>query len=171
APGAEVDDVVAMAFERWDVWRMYADPYYWDTHVADWVARYRNRRREPRVFEWPTNTHKKMALSIKAYIAAMREGALLLDEPDRAARLATKAWSYDGHPVFKNHLANARKKYINILDEDEQNLFVISKERPDSPLKIDAAMAGCLSWEAYRDALAAGIQASSRRSRRPVSIM
>jgi len=34
---------------------------------------------------------------------------------------------------------------------------VIYKERPDSPFKIDAAMAGILSWEARCDAIAAGV--------------
>jgi len=157
--GREVDEAVKLAFDRWDVWRMYADPYYWDTHVADWVAKYPHRkgpeRGKPRVFEWPTNVHKRMALSLKAYIASMREGT----------------WKFDGDERFRSHLGNARKYPIHILDEDEVNLYLVRKERPDSPLKIDIAMAGCLSWEAYRDALAAGIQASSRRSRRPVSIM
>jgi phage terminase large subunit-like protein len=142
-PQQEVDEAVAYAFGHWNVWRLYADPYYWDTHVADWVAKYR-KRGEPRVFEWATNTHKKMALSLKAYIAAMNEGA----------------WSYDGNETFRAHLANARKHAIPILDEDGVNLFTIRKERPDSPLKIDAAMAGCLSWEAYRDAIAAGANRS-----------
>lgn len=157
-PADEVDATVAFAFERWNVWRMYADPYYWDTHVADWEAKYLHRRgRErgkPRVFPWPTNVHKRMALSLKAYIAAMREGV----------------WKYDGDPTFRAHLGNARKYPIHILDEDEVNLYLIRKERPDSPLKIDAAMAGCLSWEAYRDALAAGVN-TAKVSKAPVSIM
>jgi len=144
-PADEVDAAVASAFDYWDVWRMYADPYYWDTHVAEWVAKYPHKRGKerghPRVFQWPTNTHKRMALSLKAYIAGMKEGV----------------WTYDGNPVFRAHLANARKYAIPILDEDGVNLFLIRKERPDSPLKIDAAMAGCLSWEAYRDAIAAGV--------------
>lgn len=156
-PAGEVDQMVDFIFDRWDVWRMYADPYYWDTHVADWVAKYPHRRGKergkPRVFEWPTNVHKRMALSLKAYIAAMREGV----------------WKYDGNDIFRSHLANARKYQIHILDEDEINLFLIRKERPDSPLKIDAAMAGCLSWEAYRDAIAAGVNVE-KRNRAPVTI-
>jgi len=151
-PQAEVDAAVAFAFGYWDVWRLYADPYFWDTHVADWVARFMYRGK-PRVFEWATNTHKKMALSLKAYIAAMNEGV----------------WHYDGDPEFRTHLANARKHAIPILDEDGVNLFTIRKERPDSPLKIDIAMAGCLSYEAYRDAVAAG-ETINVRSRAPVSI-
>lgn len=152
-PPDEVDAAVEFAFNQWDVWRFYADPYYWDTHVAAWVAKYM-KRGKPRVFEWPTNTHKRMALALKAYIAAMKEGV----------------WSYDGNEVFRAHLANARKHSIPILDEDGQNLFLIRKERPDSPLKIDCSMAGCLSWQAYLDGLAEGINVN-RKSRVPLSVM
>lgn len=151
-PSDEVEQAVTTAFETWEVWRMYADPYRWETYVAEWVARHSDRKGKPRVFSWPTNTHKKMALSIKAYLASMQGGE----------------WSYDGDVKFREHLANARKNPIPILDEDGKNLFIMRKERPDSPLKIDIAMAGCLSWEAYRDALAAGVNLHGR-SRVPVS--
>jgi hypothetical protein len=40
-------------------------------------------------------------------------------------------------------------------------MWTISKPKRMSPYKIDAAMAGCLSWEARRDAVAAG-QAKTR---------
>lgn len=152
-PEDEVDQAVAETFKQWDVWRLYADPYYWDVHVAAWVGKY-TKRGKPRVFAWPTNTHKKMALSIKAYLHSMTHGE----------------WSYEGDPKFRAHLANARKHSINILDEDGVNLYVMRKERPDSLFKIDIAMAGCLSWEAYRDAVAAGVTLR-QRSRVPVSVM
>jgi hypothetical protein len=43
-----------------------------------------------------------------------------------------------------------------LFDEDGRQMFVIGKERDDSPLLMDAAVAGCLSWEARGDAIAAG---------------
>jgi hypothetical protein len=42
------------------------------------------------------------------------------------------------------------------VDEDERPLWILRKERPDSPKKIDAAMAAVLAWEARNDAIAAG---------------
>jgi hypothetical protein len=36
-------------------------------------------------------------------------------------------------------------------------MYVIQKETPSSPLKIDAAAAAALSWEARGDAIASGI--------------
>jgi hypothetical protein len=36
-------------------------------------------------------------------------------------------------------------------------MWKISKERPDSPHKIDAAIAACLSWAARTDAVSEGV--------------
>ncbi|MGZ4530817.1 MAG: terminase [Mycobacteriaceae bacterium] len=149
-PEDKVDQAVAEVYRRWNVWRMYADPYYWNDHVAKWVGQYTVKRGKdrgkPSVFAWPTNTFKKMALSVKAYQHSMQHGE----------------WSYDGHEKFRAHLANARRHPIEVYDEDGKQLYVMRKERPDSLFKIDAAMAGCLSWEAYRDAVASGVNLQKR---------
>lgn len=153
-PYDEVDEAVTSAFSRWDVWRMYADPPYWETAVAAWAGRFGKYRRAkgagPRVFEWWTNRTKQMALAVKAYEGAIRAGE----------------FTHDGHPLLVAHHGHARRQDTNHFDEDRR-LFTIRKERPDSPHKIDAAMAAILAWEAYRDAIAAGVKVT--RSRVPVS--
>jgi hypothetical protein len=40
-------------------------------------------------------------------------------------------------------------------------MWTVQKERPKSPLKIDCAVAGCLSWEARSDAIASGATATN----------
>lgn len=149
-PEDQVNLAVAETHRRWNVWRMYCDPYFWQDAVADWVGRYTVKRGKsrgkPSVFAWPTNTLKKMALSVKAYQHAMQHAE----------------WTYDGDPKMREHLANARRYNIESYDEDGQPLYVMRKERPDSIFVIDAAMAGCLSWEAYRDARAAGVHLEKR---------
>jgi hypothetical protein len=156
-PEDEVDQAVAATYKLFNVWRMYCDPYYWNEYVSKWVGMYTVKRGKdrgkPSVFPWPTNSLRKMALSIKAYIHAMQHGE----------------WSYEGDPKFRAHLANARKRDIALLDDDDKPLYVMRKERPDSLFKIDAAMAGCLSWEAYRDAVAAGVNLR-RRSKALVAL-
>lgn len=160
-PVDEVDQAVDEAFRRWDVWRLYADPYYWDTQVAEWQGRHGaikgGGRRARGVVPWPTNTHKRMALSLAAYAGALRAGEARIGgaTPDLA-------------DAFRAHLGNAYKTELNIFDDRGNPLWLLRKERDDSPFKIDAAMAGALSWEARRDAVAAGVV--KRRSRRPVSI-
>jgi hypothetical protein len=43
-----------------------------------------------------------------------------------------------------------------VLDDKERQMHTISKSSIKSPLKVDAAMAAVLSWEARSDALASG---------------
>lgn len=141
-PEHEVDAAVADAFHRWEVWRLYADPPYWESHVARWAGEYG----EERVFEWRTNRNTPMAYAIRAYDNAIRSGEL----------------SHDGDATFARHIGNACRRVLTTRDEKGEPLWTIYKERPDSPHKIDAAMAGCLSWEARNDALAAGVGQASK---------
>jgi hypothetical protein len=135
-PEDEVDDALAAAMDRWKVWRVYADPPYWDGMINRWVGRWG----KDRVQEWWTNRPKAMAYSVRAYSRAMTAGDV----------------SHNGDEIFRQHIANARRRQLRMLDELGQPLWVIEKERHDSPFKMDAAMAGDLSWEARCDAIAAG---------------
>ncbi len=137
APDEEIETTVEMAFQQWNVWRMYCDPPYWETQVAKWSGKYG----EKRVIAWWTNRMKAMAYAIKAFSTAIQAGEI----------------SHDGNERYSRHIGNAVKKNLNLVDEDGNRLWVIYKERPDSPFKIDAAMAGILSWQARCDALASGV--------------
>jgi phage terminase large subunit-like protein len=134
---ADVDGVMAELMDTYKVWRAYCDPPYWETSVADWAGRYGSER----VLEWWTNRPKQMAYAIKQFNTAVTSGDLL----------------HDGNPHYIRHVGNAVRKVLRIRDEEGQPLWTIYKERPDSPHKIDAAMAGVLSWEARNDALTAGV--------------
>jgi phage terminase large subunit-like protein len=136
-PEREVDEAIAEAFRRWDVWRLYADPPYWESTVAKWAGLYG----EERVMEWWTNRTKAMAYAIKSYANAMASGEL----------------SHDGSPAFARHIGNACRRTLSLRDEAGVPLWLLYKERPDSVFKIDVAVAGVLSWEARCDALASGV--------------
>ncbi|MET8818464.1 terminase [Streptomyces rochei] len=145
APADEVDAVMVEAFDTWDVVRSYVDPPYWEGLVTTWQGRWG----EKRITKWWTNRLKAMAYSLRAYDGAMKSGAL----------------THSGHEVYTQHVANARKKHLKMLDEQGKPLWVIEKERHQSPLSMDGAMAGCLSWEAYRDAIAAGMNKPKKSGR------
>lgn len=132
---AAVDVAVAEAFDTYTVWRMYADPPYWETKVSEWAGRYGKER----VHEWATWRQRPMAYALRGYATAIEHGEL----------------THDGNEQMASHLGNARKRLLTLRDETGDRLWLIQKERPDSPMKIDAAMAGCLSWEARMDALVA----------------
>jgi hypothetical protein len=140
-PVEEVDAAVTAAFERWEVWRMYADPPYWETWVAQWAGRYGDER----VLSWWTNRPKPMAYALKSMVNAIASGEL----------------THDGSPAYARHIGNAVRKILAMRDELGVPLWTIYKERPDSPHKIDLAVAGTLSWEARCDALTAGVSGGS----------
>lgn len=136
-PVVEVEEVVAHAFDTWDVWRMYCDPPYWETVVAAWAGRYG----EKRVIEWWTNRRRQMAYAVRAFHNA----------------IIAREITHDGAPRLAAHIGNAVRGYLPTKDEEGRPLWVIYKERPMSPRKIDAAMAAILSWQARTDAIALGV--------------
>lgn len=139
-PQRDVDAAVAEAFRRWNVWRMYADPYWFESWIATWQGRWSDKRVE----EWRTNRPAAMCAALRAYHTAIVKGEL----------------THDGNATFGRHIANACRQETNYRDAEGERLWLIRKERADSVFKIDAAMAGCLSWEARNEALAAGVRPS-----------
>ncbi|MDD4102981.1 MAG: terminase, partial [Kiritimatiellae bacterium] len=132
----EVDDAVSAAFERYKVWRMYADPPYWQSWLAKWAGKYG----EDKVMEWWTNRRKQMSYALENFSTA----------------ITSKTLSHDGDINLARHIANAHRHDLPQRDEDGKPLWLIRKERSDSPKKIDLAMAAVLSWEARTDAITSG---------------
>lgn len=135
-PVEEVDGAVKDAFERYSVARMYCDPEKWESWVATWAGRHGDTT----VLAWWTNRRKPMAYALRSYVGAIATGEV----------------SHNGDKTLVAHIGNSRKLYTNLYDEQEKPLWILRKERPDSPKKIDAAMAAVLSWTARNDAMADG---------------
>ncbi len=133
---SDVTPAVELAFEQWEVWRMYFDPPYWEEEGVNWAGRWG----EKVVVEFKTNRWRLMGETLRPYRAAMEDGTV----------------TNDGHAGMAQHIGNAVRKNTNIKGAEGELLWVIQKERDDSPFKIDLAVAGCLSWQARLDALAAG---------------
>jgi phage terminase large subunit-like protein len=133
-PVDEVEEAIDAAFHTWQVQRFYADPAHWESQVSEWAGTYGKRVVEP----WWTHRQRQVAAAVAAYAGAIRAGEL----------------SHDGNPELTVHVGNARRRELPPTADGERP-FMIRKERPDSPHKIDLAMAAILSWEARRDALTA----------------
>jgi hypothetical protein len=145
-PAEEVDALMRDTFSRFNVWRLYADPAYWQAWVSVWAGLFGKER----VVEFFTHKSRKMMAALESFDTAIREGKI----------------SHNGDKDLARHVANARKEDLpNWRDEQGKALWLIRKERPDSPQKIDLAMAAVLSWEARNDALASGV------SLEPVSVL
>lgn len=142
--GWEIDESeVTAAWEqitdRFELWRAYCDPPHWTETVGSWAARWPDRFEE-----WWTNRPAHMTKAVRAYREAQMSGACThVSRPGNATDEA-----------FDRHIAAAGRKDINYFDDDGQRLFVLQKIHPDR--KFDNAMAGCLSWQAYLDAVKSG---------------
>jgi hypothetical protein len=148
-PTVEVEAEVAGAFARYKVVGMYADPAKWESYVAGWEAKYRKHLKVGRAehpIEW-WMTGGRSALIVRAlaqFHSAVIDGEL----------------SHDGSSVLTRHVLNARNKRT-------RSGLQIGKPHPESPNKIDAAIAAVLAWQCRLDALAKGVaRRSSGRIRR-----
>jgi hypothetical protein len=138
-PQGEVDAAVAMAFDRWQVLRFYGDPAWYQGWLATWAGRYG----DDRVIAWWTNRDTPWARAVSAFTKAC------IAEPP--------GLSNDGDSRMARHVANAHKRAVSARDQDGRQMFVLVKDRPNSPRKIDGGVAGVLALEARNDALTAGL--------------
>lgn len=138
----DVDATVERAFRDYRVVRFYGDPSKWETAMSRWAGRYNHEEDESKavVIKWPVQLHKRTAIAIKAYTNAIHDGDM----------------THDGNPRSEQHAANAYREVQNFRDDDGSPLWLVRKERPMSPRKIDDFYAGVLSWQARLDAIAAG---------------
>ncbi len=139
-PVDEVEAVCQSMFETFNVMRMNGDPAQgFDVVLSRLESKFGGRR----VVQFYTDARglRKTAFAAKRYSTAMRSGELT-HSPDK---------------VFAEHIGASVKRPLKMLDDEGQPMWLIEKERRDSPNKIDIAMAGLLSWDARMDALALGV--------------
>jgi hypothetical protein len=139
-PTGEVDLMVHEAFRKWRVVGMFCDPAKWDTWVASWEARYSTRLRvkasQSHPMEW--------------WMTGGRTGLIVRALDEFHSAVVDGELTYDGSGALTRHLLNARRRVT-------RSGITIAKPHPESPLKIDAAVAAVLAWQARTAAVAAGI--------------
>lgn len=136
-PKDEVDGAVREAFDLFDVWRAYVDPQYIEPLVEGWQGSYGAKR----VVEWRTNRPRQIAYAVRNYTDALKadDGVKLADDE-----------------LLLRHLKQAHRYPLRVYDDQHRQMHSLAKDRPDSPRKIDAAMAAVLGWEARGDCIASG---------------
>ncbi|HEY1117405.1 MAG TPA: hypothetical protein VGE43_06850, partial [Acidimicrobiales bacterium] len=145
----EVTAAVAELFERWQVWRMYCDPPYWENTVATWQATYLGPDDKPAVVPFWTNQWRTIGLACKSLGSAIRGGEIHHAAPD-------------DDPLTR-HLRNAVRRTVAARDDEGKSLWTLAKTAPGR--KIDAAMALTLAWRCRTDAIAAGAKPKRRKTR------
>jgi hypothetical protein len=129
-----IDGAMVEAWARWKVWRVYIDPQYIEKLVERWEGRWGDRK----VISWFTNRPRQVGYAVRKYREAISTGEL----------------ANDGDVHMARHIGNARRSDLTAKDAEGRPMWTLAKEAPGR--KIDAAMAGILSWEARGDCVADG---------------
>jgi hypothetical protein len=129
-----LDGAVSDVCERYHVWRAYCDEHYLEHVIEKW----QNRYGEKKFVVWRTNRNLHIAHAVRAYTEAISAGDL----------------THDANETFTEHIRNSRRRKLTVLDDKERQMHTLSKDAHRSPRKIDAAMAGVLSWTARGDCIA-----------------
>lgn len=141
-----IDAAVKNAFDRFNVVGFYADPPHWQDYVDAWTAEFAGglkvRATQAHPVEWWTNRPSAMVNALTRFREAVMDKRLI----------------HDGSAIFRRHVLNARRRTT-------RSGVTISKDYPNSPRKIDVAMAATLAYEARADAVAAGILNQLRKPR------
>jgi phage terminase large subunit-like protein len=128
-PTDQVDVALANAMEAYRVTRGYFDPPLWRSEIEAWAR------------EFGDNAVRKFDTTKVRMV-----GAVERFRTDVNARTL----HYAGNEVLTRHVLNAQVR------EARGGGYWLSKERPGSPNRIDAAIAAVLAYEARADSLAAG---------------
>lgn len=139
-PTTEVDAAVAHAFGKFQVVAFFADPARWESYIATWEAKYHRQLRVKASREHP----------VAWWMAGARSTNVVRALEQFHTAVVNGELSHDGAYALTRHVLNARRR-------SSRAGLQIAKVHPDSPLKIDAAVAAVLAWQARLAAVAAGI--------------
>lgn len=139
-PTIEVLAAVEDAFREYKVVGMYADPARWESHVAKWEADHGRRLKLKSSTQHP----------IEWWMTGGRSNQIVRALEKFRSSVVDGELSHDGSSVLTRHILNARRR-------ESRSGIQIMKEHPDSPRKIDAAVAAVLAWQARVDAMAKGL--------------
>ena len=139
-PVTEVDAAVDAVFQRFSVVGFYADPAKWETYVAAWEAKYAKALKVRATRDHPCEW----------WMTGGRSGLIVRALEQFHSAVIDHELTHDGSYALTRHALNARRR-------PSRSGLQIGKANPDSPMKIDAAIAAVLAWQARLDALAKGI--------------
>lgn len=117
-PRREVAETIDLAYEKWDVRELAADPWGWRTELEEWAEKHKT------VVEWNTALARRMAPATDRVYAAVMAGDL----------------THDGDPVLAEHMGNAVAKSTAMGD-------LIHKDKKNSTRKIDSAVAAIVAYD------------------------
>lgn len=148
----DVDRVVELAFQRYDVVAFFADVREWESFaLTEWPQRYQDR-----LTLWAVPTGKPpqpVAWDMRSHAAEFARAAEACH-----ADIIGGEFTHDGDPRTTRHVTNARRRPY-------RQWVSIGKESPDSPKKIDAAVCVIGARMARRLVLSSGKRRRKRKQK------
>lgn len=135
-PFNEIDGAMLELFDDFYIWRVGVDPQWIEESL---LHPWQKRWGEKRVVPWFTNRPRPICFAVRNYSDA----------------IAASDLSHDADDLLIRHHRHAVKQSMNVYDDKHRKMHTLSKDRPDSPRKMDGAMAATISWELMGDAIAA----------------
>lgn len=126
-PRLEVRDAIRTAMETYNVLRLFADPPYWRSEIAEWQAEYGDKK----VVSFPTFSDTKMVPACDSFTTMVRAGQV----------------SHDGDQLLDTHVGNAKRRKTRTGWRPDKK----SETR-----HIDALIASILAVAGLIDAVAKG---------------
>ncbi len=139
-PELEVDSRVREVFGKYTVVGFFADPAKWETWVVSWEAAFTEKLKVRATRDHP----------IQWWMTGGRTTHIVEATKKLHTAIVQKDCTHDGASAFTRHMLNARRR-------QGRSGVQIAKEFPESPRKIDAAVAAILAWRARLDAKAKGL--------------
>ena len=143
-PAAEVDAEVRRAFVDYNVIGMFADPAKWESYIAGWESTFGKKLKVKSSLRHP----------IEWWMSGGRSYLVVRALEQFYSSVTQQEITHGGSRALSRHMLNARRRA-------GRNGIQIYKENPDSPNKIDAAVAAVLAYEARLQALAKGTNNSA----------
>ncbi|RYI24499.1 terminase large subunit [Dermacoccus sp. 147Ba] len=119
-PRSDVSNAVDVAFQKYDVLELAADPWGWNSEIEAWAARHG----EKRVLMWNTAAANRMAPATDRLYTATQEQTV----------------THDGNKDLAAHVAHCIAKRTPMGD-------LVSKDKKGSPRKIDAAVGAIIAFD------------------------
>lgn len=144
-PLYEVDLTVRDAFTRYKVAAFFGDPAKWESYMDTWEADFGAKLKIKAGPNHPIRYWVSGAGQAKFISALRRYHDAVVD----------RELIHAGDPILTRHVLNARRR-------SGRYGVSIAKATPDSPNKIDSAIAAVLAFEARNQAIAGGVMAQEK---------
>lgn len=148
-PKTEVHAAVDDAFKTFNVVGFFADPAKWESDLGIWESKYVSKHikikaSQQHPFEYWMNGGRSTTI-VRA-----------IEKLEHA--ITDREITFDGSQALTRHFLNARRR-------STARGIQLAKDYPDSPRKIDAAIAAILAFDARSHAVAQGLTGRKRSKR------